>query len=770
MLVFQLVYTKIKRTRIYKFRMKLLILLSIKIKKIVKKIILFLFVATSVQILLAQNLLAQDSLAKSSIELKGSVIDESGAPLGGAGLYLKTARLHYATASNGTFSFAATNTDTLYISYGGYKTLMQPLRSMKNDAVLKMELSGKAAADKLVYTKTVIAVPPAESTRVSRTAPVALSATATHTKTTSVSSPAFGDRSSSALPAPPPPASAAKSDATIDGDAAPAFEVRGSRVEAIKAEESVSSKVTSPEVTTAAKKGVTGKAKSAKPSSPTTYKWSGETKTAKGKKPSPKVAVEKISAKKDAITIRDKAEDDKEIPSKAAAKLLTAMEVNDFTKWDFWKDVATDKLAEHRKIWGVQPLQRYTVLLQNEGGMPVIDAAIALNENGKAVWEARTDNTGTAELWLDAYERDIAERSELSLTATYKGKTYPLSGTVKRFQKGINSYKLPVRCDMPNNVEIAFIVDATGSMGDEINYLKAEMDNIIAESKTKLPKGTTIKVGSVFYKDKNDEYLTRPSALTTDVAAAQKFVNEQFAGGGGDFPEAVDAALETMVNDLKWSEENTTLRVAFLILDAPPHSDPETRARVEAQIRAAARKGIRVVPVTCSGIDKSTEYIMRCMALLTNGTYVALTDDSGIGGGHIAPTTEKSKVEILNDLLVRLILQYSKTPNCNDQTAKNNPKDVTNAEIENNSAKPKGIPTYKVYPNPTNGIVFVEMDGEYTGDLYLCDLNGKILSRVVIDKRNKMQLDIADYPSGTYFIKYEFGENKWLTSKVVVAH
>ena len=328
-------------------------------KKIMKKIILFLFVATSVQNLSAQNLLAQNLPTQSNIELKGSVIDESGAPLGGAGLYLKTARLRYATAPNGTFSFAATDTDTLYINYGGYKTLMQPLRDLKTDAILKMEVSSSAAASKLVYTKTVIAVPPAESTRVNRTAPVALSATAKHTKTTSVSSPAFGDRSSSALPAPPPPpASTTTAGRTMDSDAAPAVELEKTMVgDSPKVAYDMTtgaSKVTSEEllsvvVTTATKKIATGKAKGAKlsppysampkaeakttkPSASATYKWSAE-----GKKGAPKKAAEKVSvAKKDAIAIRDKAEDDKEIPSKAAAKLLTAMEVNDFTKWDFF--------------------------------------------------------------------------------------------------------------------------------------------------------------------------------------------------------------------------------------------------------------------------------------------------------------------------------------------------------------------------------------------------------------------------------------------------
>lgn len=72
----------------------------------------------------------------------------------------------------------------------------------------------------------------------------------------------------------------------------------------------------------------------------------------------------------------------------------------------------------------------------------------------------------------------------------------------------------------------------------------------------------------------------------------------------------------------------------------------------------AAEKGIRIVPVAASGVDKSCEYLLRSMALKTGGTYTFLTNDSGIGYDHIEPTIGSYDVEKLNDMMVRIVGEY----------------------------------------------------------------------------------------------------------------
>jgi len=45
--------------------------------------------------------------------------------------------------------------------------------------------------------------------------------------------------------------------------------------------------------------------------------------------------------------------------------------------------------------------------------------------------------------------------------------------------------------------------------------------------------------------------------------------------------------------------------------------------------------------------------------MATNGTYVFITDDSGIGEDHIEATVGDYEIKTLNDLIVRLITKYT---------------------------------------------------------------------------------------------------------------
>ena len=128
--------------------------------------------------------------------------------------------------------------------------------------------------------------------------------------------------------------------------------------------------------------------------------------------------------------------------------------------------------------------------------------------------------------------------------------------------------------------------------------------------------------------------------------------------GGGDFPEAVHSALDKAVNELQWST-NAKTRILFLVLDAPPHHDNSVISNIQISLLKTAEKGIKIIPITASGIDKETEFLMRFLAMTTNGTYVFITNDSGIGNSHLQASVGEYQVEFLNNLMVRLINKYA---------------------------------------------------------------------------------------------------------------
>ncbi len=458
--------------------------------------------------------------------------------------------------------------------------------------------------------------------------------------------------------------------------------------------------------------------------------------------------------------------------------LLTAGELNDFGKWELWQDISENQLKTYKTLWKMMPQERYCIQLSNYSGRPVVNAQVFLkNKKGEIIWTASTDNTGKAELWMNMYDNGYAGKN-LIMEVQNDGQSFKLKN-VHKFHDGMNFLSIPATCKIPNHADIAFVVDATGSMGDEIAYLKAELEDVLKKIKEQ-HKHIQVNTGSVFYRDKTDTYLVKKSDFTDDVTATVQFISEQSAGGGGDFPEAVDAGLNTAINELSWSD-NALAKVVFLILDAPPHNDPESIKKIHELSKKAAAKGICIVPVTASGIDKSTEYLMRSIALATNGTYVFLTDHSGIGNAHIEPTTDEYQVELLNDVFIRLIKQYLTAPECEEDIVYDEDEiqdtsfieaplagnDTTRATDTNDTANSKDNPFGKVkyYPNPTPDILNIEIVGKME-EMYLADISGKILQRFDIANQNKFRISLKQYPSGIYFIQYQNGE-KWQTGKII---
>jgi hypothetical protein len=334
---------------------------------------------------------------------------------------------------------------------------------------------------------------------------------------------------------------------------------------------------------------------------------------------------------------------------------MTAGEWNDIQNWDFWKMlVARDTINTYPGIWGFYTQNKISITLKDASNKLIHDAKINLTYNGTTI-SAKTDNFGNAQLFPGLYLSGFS-LSGFNLTATVNSQTFNL-GSFSSTETSMTKI-IPVNKPVYNTLDIMFVVDATGSMGDEIRYLKTELLDVINRAGIELP-GVQIRMGSVFYRDKGDEYVTRPFGFTTNANELTNFVKNQEANGGGDYPEAVDEALQTSVQDQQWSV-NAVNRLLFLILDAPPHKKDNVISKLRDALTAAQQKGIRIIPISASGIDGETEFFLRFLGISTNSTYVFITDHSGIGNPHHTPTVGNYQVEYLNNLMVRLITKYGK--------------------------------------------------------------------------------------------------------------
>lgn len=330
---------------------------------------------------------------------------------------------------------------------------------------------------------------------------------------------------------------------------------------------------------------------------------------------------------------------------------LTAAEWCDLENYDLWKTLITKGQTENDDgifyNYSVQTLyiglsasNMFCVDVKN-GEDAVAGAKVELVAN-EVIYTAVTNAKGRAYLFGSAQNATVkASIGNFSAEMAYTGENLIINlGGSQEKQKSI---------------EIMFVVDTTGSMGDEIDYLKAELVDVIGRVKESNPE-VSIKVALLFYRDTEDDYVTDYHDFSTDIQAQQQKLNEQSASGGGDFPEAVDSALSLAVSQ-QWTT-GTSTKLIFHVLDAPPHETEQNIKLFESSVKTAAAKGIRIIPVASSGVDKVTEYLLRAEAMLTGGTYTFLTDDSGIGNEHAVPSVGEYTVELLNSMLVRLVTEF----------------------------------------------------------------------------------------------------------------
>lgn len=124
--------------------------------------------------------------------------------------------------------------------------------------------------------------------------------------------------------------------------------------------------------------------------------------------------------------------------------------------------------------------------------------------------------------------------------------------------------------------DLVLAIDTTGSMGGVINDVKANVRQLITSLRT---GGGSVRVGIVAYRDIHDAYVVLPFPLTAlddaGTAALLAFVSGLRAGGGGDWPEKLDAALDVAAG-MTWRGDVPSSIV--VIADAPAHKQDELAA------------------------------------------------------------------------------------------------------------------------------------------------------------------------------------------------
>ena len=297
---------------------------------------------------------------------------------------------------------------------------------------------------------------------------------------------------------------------------------------------------------------------------------------------------------------------------------------------------------------------RMVVTVVGNDGSPIAGALVEATA-GDVTVALRTTADGTAR-FLPA-NHDVAADAEVSFVAT-------VGDTVSEPTTGVVGSDVAV--SVPTDVEIAspvpldvlFLLDATGSMGDEIDRLKITIDTV-ADRIASLDPAPDVRFAMTLYRDEGDAFLSRTFDFTGDVAAFQAALDDVVADGGGDYPEALDEGLASALTEPAWRDPSEAVQLVFVVADAPPQVARQVDMPYTDSIDVAIERGIKIFPVASSESDDQAEAVFRQMAQATGAPFVFLS--AGAGGASTGENTDIDATDYeelaLDDLVVRLVAE-----------------------------------------------------------------------------------------------------------------
>jgi len=218
-------------------------------------------------------------------------------------------------------------------------------------------------------------------------------------------------------------------------------------------------------------------------------------------------------------------------------------------------------------------------------------------------------------------------------------------------------------------VDIFFLFDTTGSMGDLLDSTKENATDILNNA-----SGLgDVAFGVGYYEDfpvgsyggRVDTSYELVRDITTSSSAAQNAINSLSLGYGGDWPEANLYALDKVATSTNWRENST--RIVIWFGDAVGHDgklDPDYPGKVGLDDVVAALKdndviveAIDVCSGTYYGLDRGYYYNRWKDYTLLSGQATEITSETG--GKLFDGSDTDSIVTIINNALKDAFAEYS---------------------------------------------------------------------------------------------------------------
>lgn len=314
------------------------------------------------------------------------------------------------------------------------------------------------------------------------------------------------------------------------------------------------------------------------------------------------------------------------------------------------------KYENQARHYAIPIEERIILKVRDKNDKTVANAGIAIYEGQRRLCEGKSYADGTFLFFPSEYDKSL---SRYRAVITYQQAKQEI--VIDRQ----GPRELAVRLDrtryVPENtpLDILFIMDTTGSMGEEISRLKNTIE-IIYLNLTSLSSKPKIRFGMVLYKDRGDEFVTQVIPLTADLDIFRACLDRVKAGGGGDTPEDLQSALQDSIEKIEWNKDG--IRLSYIITDATAHLDYGQKYTYVNAVHDARQGGIKMFTIGTGGLDISGEYILRQISQYTYAKYIFLTygERGEAEGGKEGSVSHHTGANFQTDKLESIIIRFTK--------------------------------------------------------------------------------------------------------------
>jgi|GEM_PF-4703553 len=316
--------------------------------------------------------------------------------------------------------------------------------------------------------------------------------------------------------------------------------------------------------------------------------------------------------------------------NKLYASLWDDMENDD--DWDtFMWLLIDDGYDKFEKQWGIYVENRITLYVENADKQPLSNAEVSLlNRKGEQLWKTYTDFEGKAEMWPDIYDSEFIDKYKASVK--YNGKEQ----NFKSIKAGGGVYHLIFK-DNPVEKKVSADIVLTGDLNVKSAQDLSKINLTLKEVCANIASTDEISLSSVCYQKPD------PNGVDQDFIK-----NFEYQNNVSTIDAGFEYALARLVEMYDWSTDKNA-RVLFWAVDELPSAKYANKNLVRESIKQAAAKGIQIVPVVTTSIDKETEFFLRFVVNATNGEYIFLTDKNN--SNYIKPSIGDTKSKSLSLLL-----------------------------------------------------------------------------------------------------------------------